>query len=83
MMHVNKVAFFRAFRACPERRPGDVRESRGFQESRAAHRAKRDNPGPTEGSLRVSRDPEEAAEALAWLPGRLEPLDQAERGTRE
>lgn len=82
MMHVNEVAFFRAFRACPERRPGDVRESRGFQESQA-HRAKRGNPVPTEESLRVSRAPEEAAEAVAGLPGRLEPLDQAERGSRE
>ena len=83
MMHVNKVAFFRAFRACPERRPGDVRESRGFQESQA-HLAKRGNPVPTEGSLRVSRAPEEAEEAaVVGLPGRLEPLDQAERGSRE
>lgn len=79
-MHVNEVAFFMAFRACPERRPGDVRESRGFQESQA-HLAKRGNPVPTEGSLRVSRAPEEAA--VVGLPGRLEPLDQAERGSRE
>jgi len=80
VMHVNEVAFFMAFRACPERRPGDVRESRGFQESQA-HLAKRGNPVPTEGSLRVSRAPEEAAGV--GLPGRLEPLDQAERGSRE